>query len=220
MGLGDGAHQRQPQAAAGHGAALFKAHKAFENGLALVFGHARPGVGDRNGNAAIALAAQAQRHRAAPGRVFEGIVQEVGDGLGEQSLVSPDQQALFALHLEIHSLVFGHGRKHFGQIMDQRRRVHAVKALALFARLQPGNAQHRIEGFKQGFGIVQGALQHRSGVLVRRFLQGPDLRFQAVAHARQRRAQVMGDGIAGMAGGGHQLFDPAQHGIQIGSQFV
>src|ERR1700732_3631189 len=88
MQLGDSAHQAQPQAVSRSAPTAFKAYEAVEYGFTPVGRHARAAVGDFDARD-IAAAPSGQGHRAG-GRVFEGIVEQIGDRLREQMSVAVD----------------------------------------------------------------------------------------------------------------------------------
>ena len=96
------------------------------------------------------------------------------------------------------------------------RDVGGVEIVHVAARL-PGlgarDHQQRIEGADQAVGFLDGALQRRAVIgLAARFRQRL---LGAVAQARQRRLEIVGDVVGDFLQPRHQRLDPLQHGVEV-----
>ena len=111
----DGADQRESQAVAGGAARAVQAHETFEDVGAFVVGDAFAVVSDGD-DEVFAVTVGAQADFAAFGGVFDGVVEEVGNRLGDELAVAHDVQVVGDVLREFEFVFFGEDVVHFRQI--------------------------------------------------------------------------------------------------------
>ena len=89
-------------------------------------GHAGAGVGDRELQLARRGAPRPQHDRPALGRIFDGVVEQVGQGLGQELAIAPDGQARDDLGLEVQALVLAREFVELGHVGGQFRGVEGA----------------------------------------------------------------------------------------------
>ena len=143
MQAGHGGDQAQAEAAARAVAAGFQADEALQHPLAVGFGDAGARIGDGKLDlvATVIRAPRHHRHRAARGRVLDGVVGEVGEGLGQQVAVAGDGQALAGLAGQRDPLVLGERGVELGNIGGEKAGVELRQVAALGPRFGLGDAQ-------------------------------------------------------------------------------
>ena len=84
--------------------------------LAVGVGHAGAGVGDGVFDLARGATPRPQLHRPAGGGVFDGVVDQIGQGLRQERPVALDQQAALDLRAEVQRLVLGRRLVQLGHV--------------------------------------------------------------------------------------------------------
>ena len=147
------------------------------------------------------LRARRKASGAARGRVLERVVDQVGQRLGHELARAQHRQALLDFGAELDAVLLGGIFVELGQVRGQFGGVEHRGIGRLAGGLKAGDGQDGIEGLEQAVGLGQRSFQrrHRLGLAAFGVDQGD---FQLGAHAGQRRAQVVGHGVPGVADGG------------------
>ncbi len=126
--------------------------------------------------------------------------------------------ARFGLDLQGHAVVFGQRLVELVNAAGDIGRVEIIHVAARLAGLRARDHQQRVEGADQSVGFLDGPLQRRAVVgLAARFRQRL---LGAVAQARQRRLEVVGDVVGDFLQPRHQRLDPLQHGVEVFGEAV
>ena len=145
----NGRDQAEPKTAARLGTARFQAHEPAQHPLAVGFGHALALIGhDDLHHVALgigrhphfrlqpAIAADVLRRS-----VFEGIVEEIGDGLAEQLAIGADEHGAVAAALQHKSALFRHRLVELDHVVHELGEVEPLLEIAAGAGLEPGDRQ-------------------------------------------------------------------------------
>ena len=150
---------------------------------------------------------------AAAGGVFDGVVQQIGDGLGDKLAVAHDVQPAFDVRCKAVFAFFGHDVVEFGEIVADGAQAFVFEVV-FGAAFDLCDVQQGVEGFEEVFGVFDGvgddfAQGGRFAVAV----QQRD--FHAVAHAVERAAQVVRDVVGDLPLAGDERFDAVKHVVQV-----
>ena len=112
----DGAHQRESQPVAGGAAGAVQADEAFQDVVAFVRRDAVAVVADADVDVFAALFG-GEGNVTAARCVFDGVVEQVGDGLGDELAVAHDVQPAFDVRCKAVFAFFGHDVVEFGEVV-------------------------------------------------------------------------------------------------------
>lgn len=213
----DGADQRQSQAVAGSAAGAVQADEAFQDVVAFVRRDAVAVVADADVDVFAALFG-GEGDVAAAGGVFDGVVQQIGDGLGDKLAVAHDVQPAFDVRFKAVFAFFGHDVVEFGEVVADGAQAFVFEVV-FGAAFDLGDVQQGVEGFQQVFGVCDGvgddfAQGARFAVAVKQ------RDFHAVAHAVERAAQVVRDVVGDLPLAGDERFDAVEHVVQVVGELV
>ncbi len=196
MGLHDRLHQAEPEPYPAFGAACLAAVQTAEYRFTLCLGDARARVGD--GDDDRSRAAQCGQGHPGPGRrVFQGVVQEVVDGLPQADRVDVglDRLGLFKGHGD--PLFLGNLAIEVGGPLRQRAQVDAAAVQLEGRRLGRRNIQEGLEQVEKPVRLVDAVGERRPGL--GRVSALAQRQFRACAQPGERRAQVVGEVVKGLA---------------------
>ena len=218
VGLGDGRHDRQPQAAASAGPRPRRigAEEALEHPLGVVRREARAAVGHLH-HGLLALGAHANSHGGAPRRVGPRVAQQVAHHLAQADVVPlhHDRSPL----VEVDGPV---GLDHAGvgdQVPHERPQVDAA-ALQRAPLVEPRQQQQVVDQHPHALGLLLDPAHGR--LEVGRPLRGPAAEELGVAPHRGQRGLELVGGVPhelaqpplGLAPLGEGLLDAGEHDVQ------
>jgi len=164
--LHDPGDQAQAQAIAGLRPAFVEPYEAFDDPATIFRPYSGATVGDCDDHF-IALGGSGDYHIRPFGiladAVFEGIVDEIADCLGEQLAVGADIEAGHGFQPDAAALLLGARLIKLDDIGQNLTGIDRLQALSCFARLGAGDRQERVEGLEKAVGFLDRALQ---GILV------------------------------------------------------
>ena len=211
--------EAEAQAAAGLGAGGIEAHEALGDAGAVAGLDARTAVAHRDGRRPVGggqLQGDVGTVASGVDAVFEGVVDEVRNGLGEQLAVGTDGDGLRGLHDEDAAALLGKRCEELADLLDEALQLDGAQALAHLTRLGAGDGEERIESGEKGIGLADGDLERRAVVAA----GGALSRFETGAQTRQGRAQVVGDVARDLLHAGHEALDLVEHLVQADGQPV
>ena len=213
-------NEAQPEPASGLGTAGLKPDEAVENAIAIRARHSRPSIGDDdfchgslglNGHADFGL-----RSIAAVGAlwrsIFNGVVNEIGNGLAEQLAIGANKDGLDGLGSQRDATFLGHRFVQLGHVVHNSCHVETLFVITAGSGLQPRNRKERVEGLNQPIGLVDRALQRLA--LSRLAVRLMQCGFDSIAQAVERCLEIVRDVVGDLAQSRHQLLDPRQHQIE------
>ena len=213
----DGAHQRESQAVSGGTARAVQADEAFQDVVAFVRRDAVPVVANADVDVFAALFS-AEGDVATARCVFDGVVEEVGDGLGDELAVAHDVQPAFDVRFKAVFAFFGHDVVEFGEVVADGAQAFVFEVV-FGAAFDLRDVQQRVEGFEQVFGVFDGVGDDfAQGTRFAVAVQQRD--FHAVAHAVERAAQVVRDVVGDLPLAGDERFDAVKHVVQVVGELV
>ena len=213
----DGADQRQAEAVAGGAARAVEADEAFQHVVAFVRRDAFAVIGDVDQDVVTAFFG-AEADVAAAGRVFDGVIEQVGDGLRDELAVAHDVEIGFDAGGEGVFAVFAQDVVEFGKVFADVAQA-GVGEVVFGAAFDLRDAEEGIEGFEQVFGVFDGVGDDvAQGFVVAVAVE--QCHFHAVAQAVQRASEVVGDVVCHLPLAGDEGFDAIEHMVQVVGELV
>lgn len=196
-------------------AVLVEPVEALEDVFLLARGDAGPAVADLQMQH-VAADRQRDRDAAAGRRVLVGVVEQVADGLQPQVAVAVGRRAVRRrLDVETDVLV---GEDHIvdlAHLLEHAVEVEVDERLPARALFELRDAQQRVERGEHLVGLGDDRVD---GVVAA--LGDAEQQFELAPQARQRRLQVVRDGVGHFAHALHQLVDLVEHVIDDGGDVV
>ena len=153
------------------------------------------------------------------GVYFTALSRRLASAWAMNSRLPRTLQARRQLGLEIEALLLADRLVELGDVGGELAGIERRLVGRRAGGLQPGDGQHGGEGAQDAVGVLQRLGQGR----LRIALAGLDVdqrHLQPRAQPGQRRAQVVGDGVAGVAQAGDRALQPVQHVVEAGGQLV
>ena len=184
--------EAEAKAVAGLRAALVEADEAFGNAAAVFHRDAGAVVGHGDGHLVVLLCGG---HRDRGGfaiarAVFEGVVEQVGEGLREELAIAQNGEAGCRGTGQRTALFLGHRLIEFDDVGDEFAHVHRDEAAAGLAGLGPRDGEQRVEGVEQAVGLIHRVLERRA---VFGLGAGAQRGLDARLDAGQRRLEIVRD---------------------------
>src|SRR6185437_16934113 len=114
MELRDGADEAEAETVPGRAAAAFEAYETIEHRVAPIGRHARAGIADLDPCLA-GMCRDTERDLALV-RIFERVVEKVGDRLRQQMAVAAHHDPIGDAYLEAEAVLVGHGLVEIGDV--------------------------------------------------------------------------------------------------------
>ena len=123
------------------------------------------------------------------------------------------------LGLEVEALLLADRFVELGDVGGELGRIERGLVGRRGGGLQPGDGQHGAEGLQHPVGVVERLVQ-RGHRIAAAGLGLDQRRLHPRAQPGERRAQVVGDGVAGVAQAGDRALQPLQHVVEAGGELV
>jgi hypothetical protein len=159
-----------------------------------------------------------QRDGAAVRRELQGVVEQVRHRLAQQVAVAHQRQLPGQLHLQPLVARFGRGAVQLGHVGHHRHQIGRCKGGAAAPGLHLGDSQHGLEDADNAVEIGDALFDRRPQRLL--VLRRDQRVFQLRPGARDRRPQIVGDGVGDPAHAFHQLRDAIEHRIHRLAELV
>ena len=205
--LDDAEPESDPAGTAGGAAAI----EALGDRRFLGVVDAGPVIGDDDLDPALAGTARRDRDGAVARRVFRRVVDEVADRLGEQERIAADRQPLRHIDGKGGALLLDQRPVELGDLGGDLGQLDGAEPRAAHAGIDLGEAQQRVEDADQPIDIGDRLIDLVERRLGRRAVA--DDAFEPRAQFGERGAQVVRDGVRGVAHAVDQALDLAQHQI-------
>src|ERR1700761_9415247 len=152
MQLGDGADEPEPQPVPRRAPAAFKPNETVEYSAAPVRRYARAGIANLDMRfAGTCLDAES----AFPfGRVFERVVEQIGDRLREQMAIAAHHDVIGDPGLEAKTALIGDRLVKFGDVARDLGKIDRLETVTARSGFGFGNAQQGVECPEQAIGLV------------------------------------------------------------------
>ena len=149
---------------------------------------------------------------------FYGIVQKIGDGLQQHVAIPNHLQLFWPGSLQLLAAFFGKRAIDFRRIGQHCRQIEACEGSAPRPGLSLRNAEQRLKDAADAIQISHGGFHRRAQALFIRCAQQGI--FKPHPRARDRRAQIMRDGIRNTLDAHHELINAIQHSVHAGAQLI
>ena len=156
--------------------------------------------------------------RFAGGAMLDGVVDEVGERLAEQFAARLDHDRFRRLDHQLDTGLVSHRFVEVGHVADDGAGVDLGHGAVRRARLDARDHQERVERLDELVRFLDRGLQR--GAVARRVIGAGERGLDAVAEARQRRLQVVGDVVGDVLDAVEQMLDALEHGVQAVGQPV
>ena len=211
--------EAEPQPRARLGAARLQPHEALRHPCEFRRIDTRPVVGNRENDSTRSI-----RHRdRQPGLpplhagMLQRIVDEIGKRLADQLAIALQRRRCRRFQDDRRTGDFCQRLVELEHVAGDRRGVDGRELRVRRSRLDAGDHQERVERLDQLVGIVDDRPEHLPVVLAR---LARERRFDPVAHARQRRLQIVCDVVGDFLQPEEEPLDPRQHRVQAFRQPV
>jgi len=152
MSAHDGADKAQSQTVSRSRAASFEADKPVEHGLSIGVGNTLTAIGDFENS--LFFTVEDPDLDLAAARIFERVVEQIGQRLGQQVTDAADPDVGFGREGQNKPVLFGDGLIEFDRRPGDLGEIHQFSVVSPRSRLQFSDAEKGIEGREQAIGFV------------------------------------------------------------------